>query len=216
MLDSPISTEKLAEYFQQAAQRVVRNPVLGHHLAKAAVERWLAFELAAILDELVAPIGWTCLIECGGAKGVGNFDLLLAPSTATVRGARLVLDSRSLQPSAVAVELKAAHVSHGEKHVTQGLFNDLTMKPWKASKAQRHCAGWFGMLITTSGLWQGSQNHARTQENADRFARGEFDFGSLTRTNLAYAALRYREWQGDVWIDLLEPTYSALGAPVSF
>ena len=50
------SREAVADLLLDAAESVLDNAALPHHLAKASIERWFAFEIARHLDVALARV----------------------------------------------------------------------------------------------------------------------------------------------------------------
>src|SRR6185437_11854497 len=168
----PWRDDALPAHVVDAAKRVAMLPTFVHHLAKASIERWVAFELAAVLDEDLRGTGWTSLVECGGATGLGNVDLMLVPSVATITGSRLRPQTAPWPQGAIAIEIKCCHLADGESGYRFSLVSDLMAKPALAVAAGRPCERWLGLLITTDGLWQGSPNVAATAARAEQLRLG--------------------------------------------
>jgi hypothetical protein len=161
----PWTNEELASHVLEGALHIAKTPAFAHHQAKASVERWLAFELAFRLDSVLVPSGWVCIVERGGTKGLGNIDLLIVPmkvTKATKGSCYLELGAANWPAGAIAIELKAAHLAQGESGYRQALSEDLAAKPEKFRQAGRPCR-WFGLLITTEGVWPGQAEKNRTQ-----------------------------------------------------
>jgi len=107
--ECPMSVEDLGGVCLSALRPTLSDPKFAHHLAKASVERWLAFELAYLLDGRL-PEGWRCLVASGGSEGLGPTDLLIVPKSATVGLQRFRVRDGPWPENAVAIELKAAHL----------------------------------------------------------------------------------------------------------
>jgi hypothetical protein len=147
---------------------VVKDPAFFHHLAKGAVERWFAFEMAHQLDAILEPVHWAALVECGGTRTLGNVDVVLIPREFLLAGTVLRVQPSPWPLDAVAVELKVAHLAHGKRAYTHALLADLDAKPKLASQAGRRFSMFFGVQITTDGAFPGTPNAALS---ADRWAR---------------------------------------------
>jgi hypothetical protein len=191
---------------EAACEAVVQLPSFAHHLAKAAVERWFAFDLAHALDVTLAPMGWTALVERGGTGGLGNFDLLILPIEETEAAARMDLSTHQWSGRAIAIELKAAHLSQGEAGRRDGLLTDLTGKPSLAATAGRPCSAFLGVMITTDGLGTGVRNEATKARSAalDKHRLPLADGISC----LAWVErdVAYRGWSGRVWVEIVGTT----------
>ncbi len=163
----PWSRAEIVDHLRHALDRVVHFPTFAHHLAKASVERWVAFELAAMLDHLLHEHAWIALVECGG---VSNFDLLLVPITAVETRSRTCLKTHTWPTDAIAIVLKVAHLSDGDKGRSHALIEDLMKKPRIAKECGHPCSMFFGVVITTSGLGTTYQAPVvmRTKERASR------------------------------------------------
>jgi hypothetical protein len=201
-----LSRSDLLPLLRRACGDVFKLPSLDHHLAKAAVERWFAFELAAKLDPLLEPLGWVALVECGGVKGkLGSFDLLLVPRDKAPVHARIRPDVRTWPKEAIAIELKAAHLSDGDQGRTDALVDDLTKKPLLARDAGHECALFVGVLVTTSGLGASYQARAveATKERAAKMPEPKLAAG-LKGELVADRAVRYGEWHGHAWVEIVE------------
>lgn len=135
------SREAVADLLLDAAESVLDSAALAHHLAKASIERWFAFEIARYLDAGLTRLDppWVALVECGGggkrgSNVVGNFDLLLVPASAAAKpGLRLRPGPWSAK--AVAIEIKGAHLGDGitGKHC----YNRLSSKTSRRSQPSR-------------------------------------------------------------------------------
>jgi hypothetical protein len=201
----PWSNEKLAEHLLRAAEASTSTMDMAHHLAKAAVERWLAFELAADLDREL-PDGWVALVETGAVAGMGNIDLLIVPTAATVVGSRIRPRTDPWPTNAVAIELKAAHLGDGEAGYRDALLLDLTTKVNLARGKNRECERWLGFLVTTDGLWKGSANVTKTAQRSELMKAGQLPVAKgITRIGTPIAkSLEYRDWAGTVWFEVFE------------
>lgn len=188
-----------------ACDQVIANERFAHHLAKASVERWFAFELAAVLDDVP---GRVALVECGGKRGaLGNIDLLLVERSQVRHGLRLAPPQTPWDGSAIAIEIKAAHLRDGRTGYKNALVTDLLEKPELARHKERPCQEWLGLLITTDGGWGAkvpdgdfTQRQALMREERLELAPSLKSIGRVKRENL-----RYREWAGSAWVELVTP-----------
>lgn len=208
-----MSPTNLKARLLKAAKHVAKDNHFSHHVAKAAVERWFAFELAAELDRELEEEGWVALVETGGnkARGLGNFDLLLVPKHATTAMTKRLptLCVGDWPAEAIAVELKAARLTDGEKGYSTALLEDLTLKPALAIAAERPCAEIIGLQITCDGVWGGKPN----KETQDRIDRMEADTLHLDRALHSFGKRRirceYEGWASNVWIEVVEAAKQA-------
>ena len=205
MTKFPWDTKTLAKALLDGSGVCLDDKNMAHHLAKASVERWFAFELAAALDPKLAVAGWTCLVECGGGGKFGNFDLLIVPTESTSRKERVRLEANQWPSNAVAVEIKVAQLSDGPGAYPNALVEDLTKKPDLAATNGRPCAAWFGVLVTTDGLCKGSPNAAKTAERGKLMAAGELPLDEhLLRLGVPETrAVQYGDWEGHVWAEVV-------------
>jgi hypothetical protein len=219
----------LAAVILKAAGEVVKLPSLAHHLSKASVERWFAFELAAALDPLLLPSGEVVLVERGGTSGkhgnIGSFDLLVLPVTGAVGGARLEVGRQSWGRP-LALELKAAHLADGIRagHAyPNALVADLTKKSLDAAALGRPC-DIVGVLVTTDGTWGSSPQGDAARKIGDQLDKGELalapglrrlpDGPPRVRAELSYPAEPASggpQWRGRVWAEVIRGR--ELGAP---
>lgn len=195
------SSAELIAVIRRGCEGVLELESFAHHLAKASVERWFAFELAAQLDRGLEERGWVALVECGGVQGeLGNFDLLLVPRSAARTRERARLGD-TWPADAIAIELKAAHLADGGKGRTHGLLEDLTQKPKRAEAAGRGCAVILGILITTSGFGKDMDGQA-TKERAARIAETLLAPGIQVVERID-REVAYQGWAGHVWVEIV-------------
>ena len=167
------------------------------------MEPWFAFELAAKLDPLLDEHGWIALVERE------RFDLLLVPQEKTDRRHRLFTNVKTWPEDIIAVELKTAHLCDGPKSRMHALVDDLTKKPGRAREEGHPCAMFFGVLVTTSGLWTTFDSPVvkATKERAAAMPEPALGDG-LKVVAVVDRAVQYKDWVGHVWVEIVE---SALG-----
>lgn len=204
-LELPWADDDLADKVVSAARAVACRETFAHHLAKASVERWFAFELAAVLDENLHQAEWTCLVECGASSDVGNLDLVILPNSRVRHAARMKPSCDPWPRESIAIEIKAAHLGDGSGGYRTALASDLTLKPSIAAGAGRYCQRWLGLLITTDGLCTNSPNREATARRAQSLRLRQlrpvpplFVESAAVIENISYG-----EWTGSVWIDAI-------------
>ncbi|MCB9585267.1 MAG: hypothetical protein H6718_07710 [Polyangiaceae bacterium] len=202
-----IDLDELHRTVLEACKQVTASNHFAHHMSKASIEPWFAFELAAALD---GKLGRVALVERGGTQGanpLGNIDVLLVDPRQARHERRLGAPPPPWDGTAIAIELKAAHLRDSEKGYRNALVSDLLEKPGKALLADRPCAAWLGVLITTDGGWGPSvpggdflQRQKLKHDKALPLAPG------LVVVHTSQRELAYREWKGSVWVDLVRKT----------
>jgi len=207
-MKSSLPTPEVPDILLAASVEVLKNPGLAHHLAKASIERWFAFELAAELDMRLDQRGWTALVERGGSNfdgtRLGNFDLLLVPTELVMIQERVHARVDPWPTDAIAIELKACHLADGAAARPRALLGDLTEKPKIARACGRRCS-FFGVLITTSGLGPGSASRASsaTKKRELEMAFTELADGLTIVRRTEPSEVTYRDWSGQVWVEIV-------------
>lgn len=211
---APLSRDDFADHLLRAAEYVLADDALAHHLAKASIERWFAFEIARHLDGLLAGAGLVSLVERGSTTGVGNFDVLVVPRTKAARALRLGTPTPWAEGT-LAVEIKCAHLGDGNTAkgtYSSALLSDLVDKPGLAAAAGRRCEI-LGLLIATDGTW-GAATHAAARSLGDKLAAGDLPLAEglvrlqsrLLERSLVYSVCGgegQTTWEGRVWVEVI-------------
>ncbi|MEZ4234401.1 MAG: hypothetical protein R3B89_34825 [Polyangiaceae bacterium] len=199
-----IDLDELHRTAREACEQVMASNHFAHHMSKASIEPWFAFELAAALD---GKLGRVALVERGGSSRenkLGNIDVLLVVPEQARHERRLGAPPPPWDGSAIAIELKAAHLRDDEAKYRNALVSDLLEKPGKALLAERQCKAWLGVLITTDGGWGPKVPGGEFRKRQKLMHEGTLPLApGLEVVERSSRQPTYGEWKGTVWVEII-------------